>query len=371
MTSAAKRILIAGGGTGGHVYPALAIIENLRSRGSFRFLYVGGKNGVEMKIVPPHQVPMESLWIAGFARSLTVKNLLFPVKLAASLLKSWRIVRKFKPDVAVGTGGYVTGPILYVAAKMGVPVLIQEQDVHPGVTTRLLAGHARRICLAFEGAKAHLRAFANKLVVTGNPVRTAVSQGNRQEAIQRLGLKKDLLTLFIFGGSQGARSINLAMSGMLNALCEQYPLQVLWQTGPGQYDAVIEQFSDRHPAIRVEPYIDRMEDYYAAADVIVCRAGASSLAELALVARAAILVPYPHAAGDHQAHNSRMIAEAGAALMVPEGERWEENLKAALEKLLSNEKLRRQQAEAWQKMARPEAAQAIGDEILLLVKSEK
>ena len=169
------RVLIAGGGTGGHVYPALAIIDGLREKGSFEFLYVGGNGGIETRIVPPRQIPLKAIWISGFARSLSLKNLLFPIKLAVSMVQSWQIIRKFRPDVAVGTGGYVSGPVMYVAAQSGVPVLIQEQDVYPGITTRLLARYARRICLSFAAAQEHLSPHRAKITVTGNPVRAGLA----------------------------------------------------------------------------------------------------------------------------------------------------------------------------------------------------
>nr|NIS38135.1 hypothetical protein [Candidatus Saccharibacteria bacterium]NIV03588.1 hypothetical protein [Calditrichia bacterium]NIV71876.1 hypothetical protein [Calditrichia bacterium]NIV98620.1 hypothetical protein [Candidatus Saccharibacteria bacterium]NIW78870.1 hypothetical protein [Calditrichia bacterium] len=213
-----KRILITGGGTGGHVYPALATIEALQEQGNFEFLYVGGKDGIETRLVPRDKIWMETLWIAGFMRSLALKNLLFPFKLLASLYKSWRIIRRFKPHIAVGMGGYVTGPVLYIAAKLRIPVLIQEQDLYPGVTTRLLAKYVDRICLSFEGATKYLTKFLKKTIVTGNPVRKDLLQLNRDTALQKWGFDRQKLTILIFGGSQGARSINLAMLKILPEL---------------------------------------------------------------------------------------------------------------------------------------------------------
>ena len=362
-----KRILIAGGGTGGHVYPALATVEALAGQGEFDFLYVGGTDGIEARIVPRYGLRMETLWISGFARSLSLKNLAFPFKLLSSLLKSRRILKKFRPHVAVGTGGYVTGPILFMAAKMRIPVLIQEQDVHPGVTTRLLARYADRICLAFEGAKAHFQQFAKKLVVTGNPIREAVARGDRRESLASLGLDDQRLTLFVFGGSQGSRAINLALAAVLGDLLDRYPLQVLWQTGASQYKEMLTTALFDGKRVKLLPYIDEMAGAYAASDIILCRAGASSLAELALVARSVILVPYPHAAGNHQVHNSRLMVDGGAALMVEEGENWEQDLRAALERLIEDEPLRRSQSAAWRKIARPDAAAHIAREIIALM----
>lgn len=363
------RILIAGGGTGGHVYPALAIVEALRELRSCRLLYVGGRGGVETRIVPHHGLAMETIWIAGFARRLALKNLLFPLKLAASLVQSWRIVRRFRPHAAVGTGGYVTGPILWMAARLGVPVLIQEQDIHPGVTTRLLAGVARRICLAFEEARTHFPGREAKLVTTGNPVRTRLLDADPGAARAAFGLDPQRRTLLIFGGSQGARAINSAMTALLPVLLADPDLQVIWQSGPGEFDAV--RAAVNLPADRVAllPYVEDMAAAYTASDLIVCRAGASSLAELAIVARPTVLVPYPHAAGNHQERNARAMVEGGAALMVTEHPGWEAELDAALRRLLGDRDLCERQSAAWRERARPDAARRIAGEIITLAES--
>ena len=365
-----KRILIAGGGTGGHVYPALATIAALNERGTFEFLYVGGKNGIETRIIPKHGIAMKTIWIAGITRSLALKNLLFPAKLVASLIASWRIVGRFRPHVAVGTGGYVSGPVLFAAARRGVPVLIQEQDVHPGLTTRLLAKYARIICLAFPAAQAHFKMAGARIRVTGNPVRQDLQDVTQNAGRQRFGLSENRLTLLVFGGSQGARAINVALLNILPALLEGINFQVIWQTGDGQHTAVTGRadFDTRRVVIR--PYIEKMNAAYAAADVVLCRAGALTLAELAIVGKPAVLVPYPYAAGDHQVHNARMVEDAGAAVMVQEGDRWEETLRKALENILKNGSLREQQQTAWQTLARPHAAAQIADEIIRLADAQ-
>ncbi|MCB0292480.1 MAG: undecaprenyldiphospho-muramoylpentapeptide beta-N-acetylglucosaminyltransferase [Calditrichaeota bacterium] len=361
------RVLIAGGGTGGHVYPALAIIDGLREKGSFEFLYVGGNGGIETRIVPPREIPLEAIWISGFARSLSLKNLLFPIKLAVSMVQSWQIIRKFRPDVAVGTGGYVSGPVMYVAARRGVPVLIQEQDVYPGITTRLLARYARRICLSFAAAQEHLSPHRAKLTVTGNPVRAGLAGANRVAAREKWQLQADKMTLLIFGGSQGARAINRAMAAILPEILAESELQVLWQTGSSQYQDVCDRYPEPPDTVKIVPYIDDMSEAYAAADLIVSRAGANSLAELAVVGRPAILVPYPYAAGDHQAHNSRMVEAQGAALMVEEGDGWEQKLSEALRRLIADGDLRASQEKAWQALARPQATADIVAEIIKLI----
>ncbi len=358
--------MIAGGGTGGHVYPALATIEALKESGDYDFLYVGGRGGIETRIVPKYNIPMQTIWISGFNRSLSLKNFLFPMKLLSSLYSSWKIVRAYKPQVAVGMGGYVTGPILYMASRMGVPVLIQEQDAHPGVTTRLLARYARKICLAFEQAKSHFSDYEKKLVVTGNPIRQ-MGALSREEGLKEWNLDPQNRTLFVFGGSQGSRAINTALNKLLPELLEDDSLQIIWQTGQGEYEAVKAGLSVQDERVVLLNYIENMPAAFAAADIIICRAGASSLAELAMAEKATILVPYPYAAGNHQELNSRMVEEAGAAKMVKEGEEWHLELKAALETLLRSPEKRSGQGAAGKKLAKPNAAKHIAAQIDALI----
>lgn len=359
--------MIAGGGTGGHVYPAIATIEALREKGDFEFLFVGGKNGMEMNIVPKYDVPLKSIWISGFQRYFTLRNILFPIKLLVSLIQSWLIARKFKPAAAVGTGGYVTGPILYAASKMGVPVLIQDQNVYPGITTRLLKKHARTICIAFEGAKKYLEDCLEKIVVTGNPVRKKLNVHSRAEAAKKWNLNPDKPVIFVFGGSQGARAINHALVKILPQFLETQDVQVLWQTGQKDFDTIKESEISKSNNVRIHPYIHEMDFAFSAADVIVSRAGAITLAELAVVQKPVILIPYPLAAGRHQEHNAKFIEDQGAALVIMEGPGWEAYLTGALEKLLRDQFLREIMAAAWQKLARPQAASQIAEEVIKLI----
>lgn len=365
-TNKTGRILVAGGGTGGHVYPALATIEALKENGDYDFLYVGGKGGIETRIVPKYDIPMQTIWISGFNRSFSLKNLLFPVKLISSLYSSWKIVRSFKPQVAVGMGGYVTGPILYMASRMGVPVLIQEQDAHPGVTTRLLARYARKICLAFEQASSHFSEYEDKLVVTGNPIRQMGSL-SREQGLKEWNLNPKNRTIFVFGGSQGSRAINTALNKLLPELLQDKSVQIIWQTGRGEYEAVKAGLSVQDERVVLLNYIENMPAAFAAADIIICRAGASSLAELAIAEKATILVPYPYAAGNHQELNSTMVEKAGAARMVKEGDEWHLQLKEALQMLLDSAEKRAEQGAAWKKLAKPNAAKHIATEINALI----
>jgi UDP-N-acetylglucosamine--N-acetylmuramyl-(pentapeptide) pyrophosphoryl-undecaprenol N-acetylglucosamine transferase len=362
-----QRILIAGGGTGGHVYPAIATIEALKEIKAFEFLYVGGKNGLEEKTIPKLGIPFQSIWVSGFQRYFTVRNFLFPIKLMVSLLQSWKILKEFKPLIAIGTGGYVSGPVIYVASKMGIPVLIQEQDVYPGVTTRLLAKYAHKICLAYEGAQIYFEEFVTKTIVTGNPVRVKLIQDSKQELKKKIGFNQQDKIILVFGGSQGARSINQAMEKLLPNLIEKHRIQILWQTGEKEFQSVKRFEKELSKRIKLVPYIDDMSSAYTMADVIISRAGAITLAELAIVQKPTILIPYPFAAGKHQEHNAKFIEEAGAALMVIEKTGWEDELEEAIEKLLTDHKAQQQMINRWNRLACPAAARNIASEVLELI----
>ncbi len=361
-----RRILVTGGGTGGHVYPALAIVESLKKMGDFKFLYVGGKHGIETRIVSGQGLTLETIRIAGFARSLSMKNLIFPIKLLVSLVQSWGIVRRFRPHAAVGTGGYVSGPILYIAAKAGVPVLIFDADAHPGVTSRLLARYARRICLGFETARRFFTGHEEKLRFTGNPVRSGLIRNDKEALLRKWGFSNERLTLLVFGGSQGARAINQAIAQLAMELLDALPVQILWQCGRGEFEELRKTLSLPQDRVKLLPYIEEMSEAYTVADIILCRAGATTLAELAIVAKPTILVPYPFAAGNHQVHNARAIMETGAALMIEQGEGWEKRLAEALRNLFSDETLRQRQSAAWQKLTKPDAAREIALQVLEL-----
>ena len=361
-----EKILIAGGGTGGHVYPAIATIEALREKGDFTFLFVGGKKGMEMNIIPKYNIASESIWISGFQRYFTWKNFLFPMKLLVGMLQSRKIIKNFNPDVVVGTGGYVTGPVLYTASKMGIPVLIQEQDVFPGVTTRLLKKHANRICLAFDGARQYFKDYLNKIVITGNPVRKNLTLKSKAEAVEKWNLTPEKPVIFVFGGSQGARAINTALIAIIPKLIKEYGVQILWQTGEKNYATIKESEID-YEEVKILPFIQEIDYAYSAADIIVSRAGAITLAELAIVQKPVILVPYPFAAGKHQEYNAKLIEQEGAAIMLLEERGWEEKLLNTIIKLLEDQLLRSKMMEAWRKLSRPNAANIIADEVINLI----
>lgn len=364
-------ILFAGGGTGGHIYPALATIEALREKGEFDILYVGGYRGLENKIVPENGIPFKKIWISGFQRFFTIKNAIFPVKLMVSLLQSWKILRQFKPLVVVGTGGYVSGPVVWLAARRGTPTLIQEQDSFPGVTTRLLAKFANVICVPYESVEGHLSKIAGKLLVAGNPVRKSLQLVDKKTAAKEWNLDPDRPVIFIFGGSQGAQSINEAIASLVTGFSGKYGAQVLWQVGSNNYERMKSSAVAGHPDVRILGYINSMNLAYSAADVIVSRAGAIALAELSHVGKPCVLVPYPFAAANHQEHNARTISEAGAALLVKEGERFVERLKEAVESILDDQEYAEKLAASWEKVRKLNAAETIAAEIIDLMQKAK
>lgn len=360
-------MVFAGGGTGGHVYPALAIIEALQEMGKFEILYVGGYHGIENKIIPRRGIPFRRIWIAGFQRYFTLKNLLFPVKLIVSLMQSFFILKRFKPDAVVGTGGYVSGPPVYLASRMGIPVLIQEQNSYPGVTTRQLAKYADVVCAAFPEVKDYLPQLKGELLIAGNPVRKSLQITGKSVAAKKWNLDPSRPVIFIFGGSQGARSINQAMGEIAPALMEKYRVQLLWQTGERNFPEMQNWEIAFHPDVHILPYVEEIDRAYSVADIIVSRAGAITLAELSRAGKPCVLVPYPHAAANHQEHNAASVARAGAALVVKEDENLRENLRAALERLLSDADRARRMRESWEKFSRPDAAEKIAARIIQLI----
>ena len=359
------KVIISGGGTGGHVFPAIAIAEALRAmRPAIDILFVGALGRMEMEKVPAAGYPIEGLWISGFQRKLTLRNLLFPVKLVVSLWRSRRILRRFRPDVAVGVGGYASGPLLEVATRMGIPVLIQEQNSLPGVTNRLLAGRADRICVAYD----HMDRFfpASKVILTGNPVRQDVRTGlgNVREARAHFGLDPDKSVVLVVGGSLGARSLNEGMRASKEALEARQDVQWIWQYGKlyGTEFGTCE--TAKLPNVAAMPFVDAMNLAYAAADVIVTRAGALTISELAVCGKAAVLVPSPNVAEDHQTKNANALTEAGAALMAKDSES-EKAVDLAFE-IIARPELRSRLENAIKKFAKPDAALEIAAEVLKL-----
>ena len=310
-------ILFAGGGTGGHLYPAIAIAEEiLKINPNNRVVFVGTRTKIEARVVPQKGFEFHTIWISGFSRRFTVSNLLFPVKVIVSLIQSFFLIRSVRPDAVLGTGGYVSGPVLFVASLMGIPTVIHESNSYPGVTTRILASRATKVLITFEVTKRWLSSSAS-VEVAGNPTRGELSAVTRSEGSRFFGLDPARKTLLVFGGSLGAASINRVMPSVVEH-ADSKGYQIIWQTGESDHAAAATV--KHHPGIAIVRYLDRMDCAYAAADLIICRSGATTLAELTRLGKPAILVPYPHAAANHQELNAQAMVDAGAARMVRDSE---------------------------------------------------
>lgn len=310
------RIILSGGGTGGHIYPAIAIANEFKLRFPMtEFLFVGASDKMEMQKVPEAGYSIVGLWISGFQRRLTFKNLLFPFKLVFSLLKSIQIIRSFKPDVVIGTGGFASGPVLQVASMKGVPTLIQEQNSFPGITNKLLSKRVNKICVAYDGLD---RFFPNnKIIISGNPVRQDLLnlQEKTEEAYSFFNLETDKKTLLVLGGSQGSRRINQLIETKLDFF-NSIGLQVVWQCGK-LYSEDYSKHNSRN-LVQVHKFINRMDLAYAAADFVISRAGASSVSELCVVGKPVIFIPSPNVSEDHQTKNANAITQNKAALLIAE-----------------------------------------------------
>jgi UDP-N-acetylglucosamine--N-acetylmuramyl-(pentapeptide) pyrophosphoryl-undecaprenol N-acetylglucosamine transferase len=364
------KIIISGGGTGGHIFPAIAIAEAIKkAEPEAEFLFVGAKGRMEMERVPAAGYDIEGLWISGIQRSLTLKNLSFPFKLISSLLNARKIVKKFKPDLAVGVGGYASGPLLKVATSMKIPSLIQEQNSYPGITNKLLAKSVDKICVAYEGLE---RWFPKeKIVMTGNPVREAVVdlEGKRKAAAEFFNLNPDIPTLVVVGGSLGARTINQSIEAGLNQL-EDKGYQLIWQTGKlyaEQAKTALQNLNSKR--VVTLPFIDRMDYAYAMADVLVSRAGAMSVSEICLVAKPSILVPSPNVAEDHQTKNAKALADKNAAILISDAEAAKDLVAEAV-KLLGSEQKRSELSTNARKMAFADASEKIALEALKLIRKQ-
>ena len=354
-------VLFAAGGTGGHLFPAIAIAEEIRKvRPETRIAFVGTRKKLEARVVPQKGFSFYTIWISGLHRRLTAENLLFPAKVVVSLVQSFFLMKKIQPDIVVGTGGYVCGPILFVASLMKIPTVVHESNSYPGVTTRLVASRVTKVFLTFEITRKWLPALdAGKIELVGNPTRESLGSVSREEGLKYFGLTPAKKTLFVFGGSLGAASINAAMEKIVAKLGAE-GIQVIWQTGEND----LQRFESAGAGYGwVGEFIDTMEYAYAAADVVMCRAGATTIAELTRLGKPAILVPYPHAAANHQEFNARAMVEAGAAISIPDSD-LETGAVAAIRGLMQNDTLRRTMCEESLRLGKPNAGKDIAQRIL-------
>lgn len=368
MSRRQLRVILSGGGTGGHIFPAVAIANALRRVDEkTEVLFVGAEGRMEMEKVPAAGYKIEGLWISGIQRRLTLKNLLIPFKIISSILKAKRIIKSFKPDVVIGTGGYASGPTLRAAAGMHIPCLIQEQNSFPGVTNKLLAKKVRKICVAYEGMEKYFP--KDKIILTGNPVRQDIINvrmpGKREEAMKFFGLDPQKKVVLVIGGSLGARTINEGIITCLESL-KKNSVQLIWQTGKG-FIATAKDAVKGRDGLEAFDFISRMDLAYAASDIVVSRAGAISVSEICVSGKAAILIPSPNVAEDHQTKNAKALEKKGAAILLKDNEA-KEKLNETLEKLIANEEKQKALEKAALELAIPDSADRIAKEVLELVK---
>lgn len=358
------RFILSGGGTGGHIYPAIAIANELKERfPDARILFVGAKDRMEMQKVPKAGYEIEGLWISGIQRSLSVKNLMFPFKLIHSLGRAKSIIKRMKPDVVIGTGGYASAPLLRVASQKGIPCLIQEQNSYAGVANKWLAKEVKRICVAYSGMEKFFP--KEKIVFTGNPVRQDIADisKKREEAQAFFNLDTSRKTLLVLGGSLGARTINELIEKSL-PLLKKENVQLIWQTGAFYFEKY-KQYNEK-ANVQVYDFLYQMDLAYAAADVVISRSGALSVSELCLAGKPVIFIPSPNVAEDHQVKNALAVANEGGAILIEE-----KDLEAKFEKefsaLIASEAKQKQLAENIRKLAKPDATKDIVDEIVKLI----
>ncbi|WP_026712323.1 undecaprenyldiphospho-muramoylpentapeptide beta-N-acetylglucosaminyltransferase [Flavobacterium daejeonense] len=360
------KFILSGGGTGGHIYPAVAIANELKSRfPDAEFLFVGAQDKMEMQKVPQAGYAIEGLWIAGLQRKLTLQNAMFPLKLISSLWKSQKIIKAFKPDVVIGTGGFASGPLLQMANMLGVPTLIQEQNSFPGITNKLLSKKANKICVAYENLE---RFFPKeKMILTGNPVRQdliAIAD-KRAEAIAHFKLGANKKTLLVLGGSLGARRMNQLIEKELKNILAQN-VQIIWQCGKLYFEEYQKYNSEN---VQVAAFIERMDLVYAAADIVISRAGASSVSELCIVGKPVIFIPSPNVAEDHQTKNAKAIVDKKGAILLKESQ-LDAEFSLVFEALLKDPEKQKQLSENIKELALPEATKQIADEVVKLIRKK-
>lgn len=366
------RIIISGGGTGGHIFPAISIANAIKElRPDAKILFVGAEGRMEMQRVPDAGYEIIGLPIAGFDRKRLWKNVGVLVKLARSQWKARSIIKNFRPQVAVGVGGYASGPTLKTAGMMGIPTLIQEQNSYAGVTNKLLAQKAKKICVAYDGMEKFFP--ADKIIMTGNPVRQNLTKDlpSKEEALRSFHLQPDKKTILIVGGSLGAGTINHTLTTDLCVLRDNSDVQFIWQTGKYYYPQVMEAVKATReiPNLHVTDFIKDMAAAYAAADLIVSRAGAGSISEFCLLGKPVILVPSPNVAEDHQTKNALALVNKQAAICVKDSEA-EEKLVDVATSVIRDERLLKELSENIAKLAMPDSARIIAQEVIKLAETK-
>lgn len=358
------KIIISGGGTGGHIFPAISIANELKERvPDADILFVGALGRMEMERVPAAGYPIEGLPVMGFPRKPSLQMITFFIKLYKSLKKARKVINDFQPDVAIGVGGYASGPVLKAAVSKGIPAILQEQNSYAGVTNKLLASKVRKICVAYPEMEKYFP--AEKIVLTGNPIRKNLLEKvqDKKEAYDYFGLKADLPVILLVGGSLGARTLNESVFANLE-LIKESGVQIIWQTGKYYYNDIQEKLKINKPEnIKVNEFVSRMDLAYAVADVVISRAGAGTISELCLLGKASVLVPSPNVAEDHQTKNAMALVKNDAAVMIKDidakEQLWEETFS-----LIKDKKQLQIFSENMLKLAKPDAAKEIVDVIL-------
>jgi UDP-N-acetylglucosamine--N-acetylmuramyl-(pentapeptide) pyrophosphoryl-undecaprenol N-acetylglucosamine transferase len=355
------RILISGGGTAGHIYPGIALAETL-DKGKDKVLFVGTKKGLESRLIPKAGYPFETIEVEGFSRKLSVRQANFLLKLSLGFIQAAKIIKDFKPEIVIGTGGYVCGPVVLAASLMGIPTVIHEQNAVPGMTNKLLSHFVKGIAVTYEDSLAYFPK-KRRFCVTGNPVRKEIIAVSKKEGREKLGIKQDSKVVLIFGGSQGAKKINTAIMNNIHNIISKKDWKFVFISGPKDYETIkleLEKYNNKWmDNLVVYPYIYEMQYAIAAADLIVCRGGATTLAEITVKGIPAIIIPYPYATGNHQEKNAQSLVNGKAAVMIKDSELDEKKLWKEITKLLTNkDKLEEMHISAL-KLGKSDAAQRL------------
>lgn len=364
------KVVVSGGGTGGHIYPALALIRTIKKKHpDTEFLYIGTEKGLEANIIRREHIPFEAIDITGFKRSLSFENVKTVIRFVKGVKKCNQLLKQFKPDVVVGTGGYVCAPVVYAAAKSNIPTVIHEQNSVPGLTNKFLSRYVDRVAICFDIVRDYFP--ENKVVLTGNPRASEVINDSKSGELKKVGLKDDQLTALIVGGSRGSRPINDAVIRSLPQLANK-PYQILYVTGDVHYKDVKEEVSlvGQPSNIAIVPFIHNMQEVLPEIDVVVGRAGATSLAEITALGLPSILIPSPYVTNDHQVKNATTLTTVGAAVMIEEKDLSSKQMVEALDQVLKNKETRKDMSEASAKLGLPDAADRLFKLLLEVVNNK-
>ncbi len=368
VRNALMRVIIAGGGTGGHLFPGLAVADEFKNRdGGTEVIFVGTEFGIEARVVPKEGYQIKFVRAEGLVGVSAARKIRATIKMFLAMIDSYRIIKTVRPDLVIGVGGYASGIIVFLAFLMSIPTMILEQNSVPGLTNKILGKFVNTICITYQESVSFFPKV--KTFLTGNPIRAHVLKGNPESGYRLFSLEKGLFTIFVFGGSSGARSINTALLDALNYLLDlKDEIQFLHQTGPRDYEKIREEYRIRGFKGTIAPFIFQMGEAYAVADIVISRSGATTLAELTALGKPAILIPYPFAAGNHQEMNALKLNEIGAAKMIRDRDLRGESLAENIRELFSNGPMRAEMHRTSKSLGRPEACAKVVDIALSLIK---